>query len=107
VKEFPGDVVPEHLSRPREKNGRPFWLPECWSFHTAAWWRRHWEKTGIVAVENAELMSEGWKDWARYEHACELAGTLAFPSEEETLLEDAGRFIGLVRVVAVRTEVTP
>ena len=37
--------LPEHL--------RPFWAQECWSWHTADWWRRHWARTGLVAVECA------------------------------------------------------
>lgn len=99
VQDFKDDIVPEHLSRYREKNGRPFWEPECWCFHTAEWWRRHWTKTGLVKVENAELQPDGWKDWAQYESACDEAGTLVFPSEADTLEADAGRYIGLVRVV--------
>ena len=31
--------------------------------HSAAWWRWHWERTGIVAVEVAETMPDGWRLW--------------------------------------------
>src|SRR5262245_42420237 len=34
--------VPEHL--------REFWTQDCWSFHSANWWRRHWERTGILDI---------------------------------------------------------
>jgi cyclopropane fatty-acyl-phospholipid synthase-like methyltransferase len=32
--------VPAHL--------RDWWTPDAWCLHSAAWWRRHWEKTGIL-----------------------------------------------------------
>ena len=39
MREFDG-VVPEHL--------RAWWTQDMWCLHSAAWWRRHWERTGIV-----------------------------------------------------------
>jgi SAM-dependent methyltransferase len=89
--------VPEHLIKPR-KDGGTFWVDECWCFHTAAWWRRHWEKLSVVKNVTADLLPDGIKDWLRYEKACREAGTLIFPSEEETLEADAGRYLALVRV---------
>src|SRR5215468_11151958 len=47
VREIDGDV-PEHL--------RDFWTQDFWAIHSAAWWRRHWERTGIMAIEVADLM---------------------------------------------------
>ena len=94
------EEVPEHLvNRP---DGRPFWVPECWSFHTADWWRRHWGKTGLVDVSIADLQPDGWRHWLQYENACDEAGTLLFPSEADLLEADAGRYLGLVRMVARR-----
>jgi SAM-dependent methyltransferase len=102
VREFEGGV-PEHLTRPRS-DGSVFWSPGCWCFHTAAWWQNHWQKTSLVKLEVAEVLPDGWRDWLRYEKACDEAGTLLFPSEEETLAEDAGRYLALVRAVARRPE---
>ena len=102
VKDF-GDSVPEHLSRV-VADGKPFWEPDCWCFHTADWWRRHWGRPGLVTVETADVLPDGWREWLQYEKACDEAGTLIFPSEEETLVEDAGRYLALVRVVARRRE---
>jgi cyclopropane fatty-acyl-phospholipid synthase-like methyltransferase len=32
---------------------------EHWSFvHTVDWWRQHWEKTGLVDVQHAELLAQ-------------------------------------------------
>ena len=34
-------------------------LAEHWSFvHTLTWWRQHWEKTGLVDVQYAELLPQ-------------------------------------------------
>jgi SAM-dependent methyltransferase len=89
---------PEHLTKP--SGGRPaFWVDECWCFHTAGWWERHWGKLSFMADVTAELMPEGVKDWVQYEKACDEAGTLMFPSEAPTLEEDAGRYLALVRMV--------
>jgi hypothetical protein len=50
------DVLPEHL--------RAWWTEEqLWSFHSAAWWRRHWGRTGIVEIEEADMLSDGWRRW--------------------------------------------
>lgn len=44
------DEVPDYLG--------PFWDPEFWSYHSAAWWQRHWLKTGRVDVESADYLPE-------------------------------------------------
>jgi len=100
VRDFEGPV-PEHLTRPR-KSGGAFWADECWCFHTTAWWRHFWARTGLVDVEVADILRDGWRDWLQYEKACAEAGTLIFPSEEEPLEADAGRYLGLIRVVGRR-----
>jgi SAM-dependent methyltransferase len=100
VRDFEGPV-PEHLTRPR-KSGGAFWADECWCFHTTAWWRHFWARTGLVDVEVADILRDGWRDWLQYEKACAEAGTLLFPSEEEPLEADAGRYLGLIRVVGRR-----
>ena len=46
--------LPEHL--------RDWWTPDLWCLHSAAWWRRHWERTGIVEIEIADTLADGWKD---------------------------------------------
>jgi ubiquinone/menaquinone biosynthesis C-methylase UbiE len=37
--------IPEHL--------RNWWTPDLWCLHSAPWWRRHWEKTGISWTSNS------------------------------------------------------
>jgi SAM-dependent methyltransferase len=89
---------PEHLLRP-QANGKVFWEPDCFTFHSAGWWRRHWEKSDLVRVEVADNMPDAWQHWAQQESVVEAMGTGFFPSDEEALREDAGRTITLVRAI--------
>jgi cyclopropane fatty-acyl-phospholipid synthase-like methyltransferase len=103
MREFEGDV-PGYLTR-RQKSGGIFWDPtECFSFHTTDWWKRHWEKTGLVDVELAETMVDGWRMWLQFEKAIDAYGKKQFPSDVEALVADAGRYITLIRMVARRKE---
>jgi len=45
-------------------------------------------------------IEDGYKYWAAQEKAMELVGLCIFPSDEETLLKDGGRYIGFVRIIA-------
>ena len=102
MKEIKGKV-PEHLMRPR-KNRATFWVDECWCFHTADWWQRHWEKLDIVKDTETDYLKDGVKYWIQYEQACEEAGTLIFDSEADVLEADGGRYMALVRVTGRRKE---
>jgi SAM-dependent methyltransferase len=102
AKEIKGKV-PEHLMRPCKNRGT-FWVDECWCFHTAGWWQRHWDKLSIVKNVETDYLKDGVKDWIQYEKACEEAGTLIFGSEAAVLEEDGGRYMALVRVTARRKE---
>jgi len=42
---------------------RAWWEPEMWCLHSAAWWRRHWERTGIMEIDLAGSMPDGWQHW--------------------------------------------
>jgi SAM-dependent methyltransferase len=89
VGEIEGEV-PEHL--------RAWWTQDLWSLHSAAWWKRHWERTGIVQVELAETMPDGWKRWLDWQRV--VAPDNA--TEIKAIEEDQGRLIGYVRVVGHR-----
>ena len=72
-----------------------------WCLHSAAWWRRHWERTGIVDIEMADTharrLASGGSDWHRAiapDNAAEIAALEA----------DRGRYLGYVRVVGRRTD---
>jgi SAM-dependent methyltransferase len=91
VREVDG-AVPEHLLK--------LWTQDFWAFHTAAWWRGHWERTGIVEVDTADTMEEGWRRWVEWQRA--VAPDNA--AEIEAVEADGGRYLGYVRVVGRRRE---
>ncbi|MBL8892630.1 MAG: methyltransferase domain-containing protein [Planctomycetaceae bacterium] len=91
VDEF-DDETPPHLAELLEAE------PAMWSMHSPRWWRRHWEKTGIVGIERADLMPEGWKYWLEWHKQIAPDNQL----EITTLEADQGRCMGYYRVVARR-----
>ena len=38
-----------------------------WCLHSAGWWQRHWERTGVVSVERADTMPDGWRAWLEWQ----------------------------------------
>lgn len=88
--------VPEHL--------RSWWEPSMCCLHTAAWWRRHWERSGVLHVERADKLPDGWRYWLTWQHAVSPDNQ----TEIQTLEADGGRFLGYIRAVARRLpDVTP
>jgi len=80
-------AVPEHL--------REWWTADMGCLHSAAWWRRHWSVTGIVDLDVADTLPDGWALWRDWV-------TLIAPSntvEIAALDRDAGRCLGYVRAV--------
>lgn len=86
------EVVPVHL--------RPYWSPDIWSFHSPGWWRRHWERSGLVEIERADLLPNGWAEWRLWLEVCLEIGADTDPSEVGLVREDAGRNLGFTRIVA-------
>jgi cyclopropane fatty-acyl-phospholipid synthase-like methyltransferase len=91
LQEFDG-TVPEHL--------REFWTQDLWAIHSVAWWRRHWERTGIVQIDVADTMPDGARFWLEWQKA--VAPDNA--TEIKTLETDGGRYLGYMRLVARRRE---
>jgi cyclopropane fatty-acyl-phospholipid synthase-like methyltransferase len=89
VQEIEGPV-PEPL--------REWWTPDNWCLHSAAWWRRHWERTGLVDIAVADALPDGWRLWRDW-HRVIAPGNAA---EIRALEADAGRYLGYVRVVGRR-----
>jgi SAM-dependent methyltransferase len=85
-------AIPEHL--------REFWTHDVWCLHSAAWWRRHWERTGLVEIDVADAMPDGWQRWLDWQRT--VAPDNA--TEIRALEVDRGRTLGYVRVVARRRE---
>jgi SAM-dependent methyltransferase len=89
VREIDGPV-PEHL--------REWWTPELWCLHSASWWRRHWERTGIVDIELADSMSDGWQLWLDWHRVIAPDNEI----EINAIEADRGNYLGYVRLVGRR-----
>jgi SAM-dependent methyltransferase len=85
-----GHSFPDHL--------RSWWTQDLWALHSAEWWRRHWERTGIVDIVVADTMAEGWERWLEWH----LAVAPDNEPEIRALGVDRGRYLGYVRVVGRR-----
>lgn len=75
-----------------------WWTPDLWCLHSAAWWRRHWERTGIVVVETADTLTDGWQRWLDWHRV--IAPDNA--AEIQALEADRGEYLGYVRLTARR-----
>jgi SAM-dependent methyltransferase len=85
-------AVPEELAG--------WWEPVMYSLHSASWWRSHWEKTGIVNVETADSMLEGWQLWLQWQKTIAPENL----AEIRAVESDAGQHLGYVRAVARRKQ---
>ena len=97
IRDFNGQV-PEHLTQP-QKNGQVFWEEECWCFHTVDWWRNLWERTETLDIEVADILPDGCRLWLQFERTTVVAGANRFPSYEEALEADDGRYLAFIRMV--------
>jgi hypothetical protein len=84
--------------------------PGFWTFRTAQWWRRTWERSGSVAVETADTLEDGWRDWLLWNETCAEFGDQEWATgrlareEADAVRGDAGRVLTFTRVVASRLE---
>ena len=84
--------IPEHLKR--------WWTQDLWCLHSAPWFRRHWERTGIMDIELADTLPDGWRLWLDWHRV------VAPDNETEisALEADRGDYMGYVRLVGRRKE---
>jgi cyclopropane fatty-acyl-phospholipid synthase-like methyltransferase len=82
--------IPEHL--------REWWEPGMYSMHTAAWWRRHWERSGIVDISVADTLEDGWRLWTEWQVVVAPDNT----TEIRAIEADKGRYLGYLRLVGRR-----
>ena len=87
--EFEGDP-PEYLL--------PYWEWDFCSFHSPAWWRRHWEKSGMVTVDLADFITADQQHWLTWREV------MGGGQEAEMLRKDNSRNLGFARVVARKKE---
>jgi cyclopropane fatty-acyl-phospholipid synthase-like methyltransferase len=94
VREIEGPV-PDHL--------REWWTQDLWCLHSAAWWRRHWERTGIMDIDLADTMADGWQRWLDWHRTVAPANEVEIKAVEA----DRGSYLGYVRLVGRRRGQTP
>lgn len=82
--------LPDHLQE--------WWEQSMWAFHSAAWWRRHWERTGIVDILLADNIPDAWRLWLDWHHTVAPDNTV----EIKAIEADAGQNICYVRLVGRR-----
>jgi SAM-dependent methyltransferase len=82
--------LPDHL--------REWWTQDLWCLHSAAWWRRHWERTGIVEIDVADTMPDGWQCWLDWHRVVAPDNAV----EIQALEADRGRYLGYLRLVGRR-----
>jgi cyclopropane fatty-acyl-phospholipid synthase-like methyltransferase len=83
-------TVPAHL--------RQWWTADLWCLHSAAWWRRHWERTGILDITAADALADGWRLWRDWLQVIAPENT----TEIQALEADSGSHLGYVRAVGRR-----
>ena len=82
--------LPDHL--------REWWTQDLWCLHSAAWWRWHWERTGIMDIDLADTLPDGWQRWLDWQRA--VAPDNA--AEIKAVEADRGTYLGYVRLVGRR-----
>lgn len=92
------DTVPETLA--------PYWEWDFCCFHSPAWWRFHWAKTGKVTVDHSDLVPEGWQDWLRFNDyiAPSVEGWWVdeVAKTHDMLEADRGENIGFTRIAGTK-----
>jgi SAM-dependent methyltransferase len=83
-------AVPDHLQE--------WWTQDFWACHSAAWLRRHWERTDIMDVELADTMPNGWQFWLDWQKAVAPENAVEIKAVEA----DAGGYLAYVRLVGRR-----
>lgn len=91
MREIEGSV-PERLAA--------WWEPIMNCLHSAQWWHSHWQKMGMVHVELADAMPEGWQFWLQWQNIVAPENL----AEIRAIESDAGEYMGYVRVVARRRQ---
>ena len=66
--------------------------------HSAPWWRRHWEPTGVVDLDLADTFADGWQMWRDWQKVIAPDNT----AEILALEEDRGSYLGYVRLLGRR-----
>ena len=88
------DDIPDRLSTNLKPDYEKFWS----SIHTAHWWCRHWQKTGLVDVVHCGFLQES--DWLLEKYAQARAQQQERDPIAQAVLQGAGNLVGLFCLVA-------
>ena len=80
---------------------RTAWQADFWGIHTIDWWRRLWQRTGLVEVQVAELLPES--ELIKQEWMADFRGDPAEAGVVALLEAEGGTFYGEFRLVGKRT----
>ena len=78
------------------------WNPDMCTYLSPWWWRTHWERTGLVDVERADVVENSGRDWLTWLEACDLVDR-GFEPDAAMLRADQGRLLGFTRITAPPT----
>jgi SAM-dependent methyltransferase len=94
-----GAGLAREVEGPISEHLRQWWTNDCaWCLHSAAWWRRHWERTGIMDIERADTMPDGWQLWLDWLKVIAPDNKV----EIQALETDRGNYFAYVRLVGRR-----
>ena len=84
---------------------KEFWSGEMFTFHSAAWWRALWEKTGLVEITACYDIDDPKEVWMPYaiqtrDWAIEMQGF----SDEDFLFADTNNNLALIALTARKKE---
>ena len=80
---------------------KPHWDPDIFTFHSPEWWELHWQKSGVVDVETADALPNGYEIWLKWDKTLKEEGVLQRSGDVEMLEADGGNFT-FTRIVARR-----
>lgn len=96
IKEF-NSVIPKRLEA--------FWEPYLFTHHGPAWWKALWNQSGLVNVETADLMNDGYKIWLKWDKTLKESGILKRNGDVALLEADGGNFT-FTRVIAKKNKLS-
>jgi len=100
-----GIVVPglkEEINNKVPKELKEIWETEFFSFHSTKWWKEHFEKTGLVEINNADQLKNSWEIWMKWENELMKSGLAKRNGDSELLEADNGKYLTFPRIVATK-----
>jgi cyclopropane fatty-acyl-phospholipid synthase-like methyltransferase len=75
---------------------------ELWTWQTLSWWKNLWEKNGLVSINLADNVKNGFEFWLRWEEIKNSLGINRHPDEIDIFKKDKGEYMGFIRMVATK-----